>query len=165
MLFVHAVTEQSSALFSGGDSVQLHTAEGYADFLEELEQKFGTTEVVEAVVYPEYAVVGIPVKGEPEHVDSYYYDGSFDEPTSHATREADDPLLDLSAIDGGVLGRLVEQAPEALGVSDPESGYVIVGPWGEPAQIGLSVYSSGPYGSSYLVAATDGHLLDAFPPQ
>jgi hypothetical protein len=38
----------------------MRSAEDYADFLEEVEQKFGTSEVVEAVVYPSTRWSGYP---------------------------------------------------------------------------------------------------------
>jgi hypothetical protein len=161
MLAVASTVGDGSVL--GGDEAALHTASGFDEFVADAREEFGTTRVASVVVYPTYAVVSVPVADEPRHLESVYYDGSFDEPSAGGTRQADDALVDLADIDGNVVAQLVDQAPVALGVPDPTTVYAIVETWGDPAQPALSVYASDSYDNGYLVAAADGHLLDAYP--
>jgi len=147
-----------------GSEPELHEAAGFEDFVSDLEDEFGTTEVQEVVVYPGYAVVYLPVDDEPTHVETVYYDGSFGEPSPSGNRAEDDPLTDVSEVDGAVLATLVKQAPEALAVPDATSVYAIIEPWGDPSQTAFSIHANNEFSESgYLVAALDGHLLDAYP--
>lgn len=146
-----------------GDKPDLQHAAGFDAFVADVADEFGGTEVASAVIYPEYAVVYVPVPDHPGYERSYYYDGEFDEPGSATPRGSDDGLVDLAELDGAVAEQLIAEAPEPLGVPDPDSVYLTLESWGDPAQPAFQVYASGEFGSGYLVAAADGHLLDAYP--
>ena len=149
--------------FIGGGKPDLHHAKDFNAFVSDVKNEFGTTLVAEAVVYPDYAVVYVPVKDHPNYARSYYYDGEFDDPGTSSPRTEGEALVDLADLSGNVAEQLLAQAPEPLGVPDPDTTYLILQSWGDPAQPVFQVYASGEFGSGYLIAAADGHLLDAYP--
>ncbi|HWI44144.1 MAG TPA: hypothetical protein VNS81_11025 [Nocardioides sp.] len=97
------------------------TPEGFADLVDDLHGKVGSTEVFEAVIYPKYAVVDVPLKKGDERQISYYWDGNLSE-SSKST--SDDVPFDLASIDGAVLGSLCHQARSL--VEDPGTCYLII---------------------------------------
>ena len=157
---IGAMTGSSSIV---GAKPRLHEAAGFDALVADIDAEFGSTEVAEVVLYPEYAVVRIPAEDDPTHLEGYYYDGDFDDPNAAGVRATDEPLVDLATIDGSVVEQLIDQAPSPLNVDDPDSTYAIIETWGDPVQPAVAVYASNDYESGYLVAAVDGHLLDAYP--
>ncbi|WP_148615551.1 hypothetical protein [Nocardioides rubriscoriae] len=95
---------------------------GYADLVAAVGRRTGGTQVFEAVLYPAYAVVTVPVDATSARSSSLYWDGAFDDfgPSSTASSER----VDLAEVDPAVLGRLVRRAEKL--VEDPTTTYVIV---------------------------------------
>lgn len=140
----------------------LHTPGGLNGLIEAVRAEFGTTLVGDAVVYPDYAVLEMPVPGSPARALSYYYKGGFDEPTNASTRDPDEPLADLSELDVEAVLGLVAGAPESLAVPDPTSRYLIVRDTGGGAEV--SVYASNEFGESgFLEAHADGSIIGVHP--
>jgi hypothetical protein len=107
-----------SGAFGGG---RPQTAEGFADLVDAVEDEVGTTEVFEAVIYPEYAVVDVPLKPGDEREISYHWDGDLSESTKGTS---DYVPFDLANVDGSLLEGLCDQAEEL--VEDPRVCYLIV---------------------------------------
>ncbi|MFD1531903.1 DUF1707 domain-containing protein [Pseudonocardia aurantiaca] len=98
--------------------VALHTPEGFRRFVEAVRTEFGSSEVVDAMVYADLAYVHVPVPGAPGRVRTYQYEGGFGEPLTADTREADDPLVDLAVYDVEAILGLVAGAGQSLNVEN-----------------------------------------------
>jgi hypothetical protein len=100
---------------------------GLADLVAALEEETGSSTVFEAVLYPAYAVVDVPVDATSGREMSLYWDGDLEESGSRGT--SDDERFDLAEIDADVVVSAVEQARGR--VDDPESWFAIVRAPGE----------------------------------
>lgn len=128
------------------------SVEGYADLVTAVQEQSGGTTAFDAVLYPEYAVVSLPVDGRTQRYRSWYWDGSSLATSSQGT--ASSPRFDMSAVDPAVLVDLVGQV-QGL-VEDPESWYVIVR---APDDDGATMwaYASNEFAeTAYLGARPDG---------
>ena len=92
------------------------------------------------------------------------FDGSFGKPLNQRVRPSpDDPLIDLAAVDSGMLVRLVDSAPKDLDVkkADPEKTYVIFDvSSGKPT---ISVYAGDKYESGYTRYTMTGRVVMRYP--
>lgn len=117
-----AVAAGPGVTLTGGGRPQ--TADGFADLVADIGAEFGTTQVFEAVIYPEYAVVDVPLNPanpNDERELSFYWDGTLSE-SSRGT--SDYAPLDLAEIDGGLFEGLCDEARGL--VEDPGVCYLIV---------------------------------------
>ncbi|MGP3936389.1 protein kinase domain-containing protein [Nonomuraea sp. KM88] len=177
------VTEPSDREPSGGDSSgrrptasgspsagtqaakeNLLTTAGVRAMIAKVKPVIGGTKVVKMVVYPEYASVDVPVKGDPEIYRSFSYrDGEVSQ--SPMGGKVRGPTVDLSTYNWDALPALVRKATKDLGVPKPTSRYVIVDPdYGfDGIRQALLVYASDGIRSGYLVANRKGKVLRMFP--
>jgi len=95
---------------------------GLADLVGEIEAQTGSSEEFEAVLYPTYAVVDVPVDPRSGREASYFWDGELREWGSKGTTDSE--RFDLGTIRPRVVVGLVEQAKAR--VEDPSSWYAIV---------------------------------------
>ena len=141
----------------GVGEVNALSAEGYAELIADLEEETGSSTVFEAVLYPKYAVLQVPVDDTTTRYEYRYWDGSLDEASSKST--TDYSRFDLRDVDPEVIVGLVEEARSR--VEDPTSWYAIVrmpddeydnGTW-------ISAYASNEYGESgYLGGDQAGNI-------
>ncbi len=102
------------------DDSEPQTADGFAEMVDELGEETGGAEVFSAVIYPEYAVLDVPV-GEDDRYVGYRWDGSLSETTKSTS---DDVRFDLADIDPSGFADMCEEA-EGL-VDDPGDCYLII---------------------------------------
>ena len=156
-----SAVQGSSVLAPGEDpgigQVNTMSREGYAELIEDLEAETGSSTVFEAVLYPGYAVLQVPVDETTNRYGYRYWDGSLDEPSSKST--TDYARFDLRDIDPDVVVALVDEARSR--VEDPESWYAIVRMPDDEYDAGtwISAYASNEYGeSAYLGGDREGTI-------
>lgn len=123
--------------------------------VEALKQQTGTTTFVEMRVYDAYVIASVPTAPGARTVDSWQYRGGVAKRSGPAgTVKADDPLMDMAALDWDALPALLDQSKKELGVDNPSSRYLNVSPWlHAPA---IRPYLSDEYGQGgYVLAGTD----------
>lgn len=132
----------------GIGQVNTMSEEGYAELIADLEDETGSSVVFEAVLYPGYAVMQVPVDETTNRYEYRYWDGSLDDASSKST--TDYTRFDLRGVDPEVIVGLVDEARSR--VEDPTSWYAIVrqpddfdnGTW-------ISAYATNEFGeSAYL---------------
>ena len=128
--------------------------EGYAALVDAVQAESGGTKAFDAVLYPAYAVVSLPVDGRTKRYESWYWNGSSMSTSSKGT--ASGPRFDLAAVDGAVVVDLVDQVQQL--VDDPTSWYAIVrAPDTDGAMIWA--YATNDYSeTAYLAAKRDGTI-------
>jgi hypothetical protein len=142
----------------------LHTPTGMRAMIAKIKTAIGGSKVVRLTVYPTYASVDAPVKGDPEIYDRYdYRDGEVTRsgPGSKVTT----PVVDLDKYNWDALPALLKAADKDLGVTKPTTHYVIVDPdyaFASPRQV-LLVYVADSYRSGYLVANLQGKVVKKYP--
>ncbi|GAB3760201.1 serine/threonine-protein kinase [Microlunatus parietis] len=148
-------------------TVSLHTEKGMEQAIRALKKKAGTTRFSRVVVYPDYAVADVPVKGRKGAIDRYSYrDGVAEQSTSsNAGREV--KAVDAARIDWSILPSLMKQANNRLNLKKPENRYLILDGTGiftdgEPV---IMVYLTDKYGGGYLTADLDGTVIEVNPAQ
>ena len=87
------------------------SGEGLDELRSDLRERTGGTAVFRAVVYPEYAVVAVPVDATSQREESYYWDGDLDDGGSKGT--STQTRIDLADVDSRVLGRRRDQGQAA----------------------------------------------------
>lgn len=137
------------------DELNLFSPAGYADLLADMQEDFGSTVAFDAVLYPTYAVLDLPVDATSQRQQSHYWHGAFDDPGSKSL--AGEERFDLADVDPAVVIRLVERVRSR--VEDPISWYAIVhAPRPDDGSV-LQVYASNEYGeSAYVLATIDGTI-------
>ncbi|WP_197025870.1 DUF1707 SHOCT-like domain-containing protein [Nocardioides sp. URHA0020] len=135
---------------------QVLTDEGYDDLVAAVEDEIGSTSVFDAVLYPSYAVVSLPVDATSSRESSYYWDGD-DLRANNSKSTSSDPRFDLTLVDGAVLVDLVDQVRQL--VDEPSTWYTIVrAPSADRAMVWA--YASNEYGeTAYLGATRDGTVV------
>lgn len=106
----------------GDDEPQ--SANGFDALVADLDEETGSTTIRRAVIYPDYAVLTVPYDVDDpadERELSYYWDGSFGDPTKGT---GDALPFDLATVDGTVLDGLCPQVEEL--VEDPETCYLVI---------------------------------------
>ena len=106
----------------GRGEVNVMSVEGFADLVAAIEEETGSSTVFEAVLYPGYAVVDVPVDATTNREHSYYWDGDLEETGSKST--TDYRRFDLADVDANVVVSIVDQARAK--VEDPQSWYSII---------------------------------------
>jgi len=145
---------------------ELHTVDGYRTFVEAVREKFGSSTVVEAVLYPDYASVTVPVDGSPNRVERWYYRTGFDDNTvQRSTRSSSEQVdVDLADVDAARLVEHLVEAPKALNVADSTNRYAIIGRQPAGADVGYAIYVSNEYSESgYWRFTLDGREQDRRP--
>ncbi|MFC4122524.1 serine/threonine-protein kinase [Nonomuraea zeae] len=142
----------------------LHTPAGIRAMIAKVKLAVGGSKVVRMAVYPTYASIEAPIKGDPELYDRYdYRDGEVTR--SGIGGKVDKPMVDLDKYNWNALPALFKTANKDLGVPKPSSRYFIVDPdyvFTTPRQV-LLVYVSDGYRSGYLVANLQGKVIRKYP--
>lgn len=129
------------------------TVEGYAAMLDDLEEETGGTEVLSAVIYPDYAVVEVPLGPGDRRYDSYRWDGGLSE--SSKGNSPDDVPFDLRDIDPAPFEAMCGDA-RAL-VPDTLTCYLVVERPEDGDRGWISAYVSNDYGQGgYIEYDLDG---------
>lgn len=148
------------------EDTDLTTPEDFADLVAAYEAKFETTDTLRAVIYPDYAVLEVPLRGSaPRHETWVYRDGSWTESGSASANSSDTGLVDLGDVDAAALAGSVRAAIETLNVEKPDNRYFIIDHSTtfetEPM---ISVYLSNKYGESgYLLTTLSGAVVATHP--
>ena len=145
--------QEATDLDEAGPSDVL-SVDGYGDLLAAVQEQSGGSTAFDAVLYPEYAVVSLPVDDRTKRYRSWYWDGRSLATSSQGT--ASSPRFDMEDIDPAVLVDLVEQVQGR--VEDPTSWYVIAR---APDDSGAMVwaYASNEFAeTAYLGARPDGTI-------
>jgi hypothetical protein len=160
---VNGLDDGLDGVFDSGEKPDLHSAGGFDDMLDALRAETGGgTTVMQAVLYPEYAVLTIPADETTKRYYSYYYDGDLRK-TSQGT--TDSKRFDLATIDPAVMVKLIDKAKTET-VEDPTMVYAIIeapdqysnGAW-------FSVYASNSFSESgYFTADKDGKIIQEYVP-
>ena len=141
----------------GENGVNVHTIDGFNDFVAAVKQETGSTTVFDAVIYPRYAVTSIPESPTGKRYTSWYWDG-------HSLTQNDfknttnDPRIDLATVDPSVMITLLEDVRGRI--EEPTSWYVSIdsiAATGSGTQ--LAVYASNEYGEgAYVLADLEGNI-------
>lgn len=137
----------------------LHTPAGLRAFIDGVRAEFGTTEIVDLTVYPDYAVLDMPVAGAPARAQSYNYRGGFDLSGSSGSRDPDQPLTDLAALDVEKILGLLAGAGQTLNVDDPTVRYLVVGDDGSGPRVAVYATNNDTGEAGYLEAEPDGTII------
>lgn len=140
------------------EKLALHTADGFEEFLTLTKDRFGTTLVESAVLYPDYASVNLATKDDRRRTERWYFAKGYEGEPSKGTRREDDPLIDMAQVDTTALVRAIKRAPAVLGVEDVDTTYVILTDWQK--QPAFMVYVSNEYHETgYWTFTLDGKEL------
>ncbi len=136
-------------------TLQLHSADGFTEFVAATKSAFGTTTVQSAAIYPDYASINVVVPDNPRRTERWTFRQGYAGTPSKSTRQADDTVIDMSAINIPALMDAVKRAPDDLNVAEVKSIYIVLdGRNGAPS---MSVYVSNEYNESgYYVFTLDG---------
>ncbi|NRQ35810.1 serine/threonine protein kinase, partial [Nonomuraea sp. NN258] len=144
--------------------VDLLTPQGVRTAIAALKPVMGGTKVFRAVIYPEYAMVDAPVKGDEHAIDVFSYRDGQAKLDRHGSTSRDAPV-DLMKFDWDVLPALLRKADQDLGVRKPKSRYLIVDTSVDFSGVRetVRVYVSDDHRSGYLVANTRGKVITMYP--
>lgn len=131
------------------------SATGYADLLDAVREQTGGTVAFEAVLYPAYAVVELPVDTTTNREEYWYWDGR-DLSRNDSKSTSTWPRVDLASVDPDVIVALVGQVQQ--NVEDPTSYYAIVRAPDDDRAV-VWAYATNEYGeTAYLGARRDGRV-------
>ncbi len=149
----------SGANVFGLGQPKMWTVSGLEAFVDDLDDEFGTTEVVEAYLAENFATVEVPVDGDASRTITYKYDGGFTE-SRKGTRPADESegLIDLRELDAETTLALLPDAPAMAGLPDGEVSAILImlayGPDSEVADVPeVSVHVETEFGETGSVRA------------
>ncbi|GAA5145925.1 hypothetical protein GCM10023340_16050 [Nocardioides marinquilinus] len=133
---------------------------GLADLVDAVRTERGGTEVFDATLSSEYAVLDLPVDATTRRYESWYWDGELRSNDARGTARYG--RIDLATLDAAVVRRLLTRVARL--VEDPTSTYVIVR---GPSELGLpddgirvSAYASNEFGeTAYLAADARGRVI------
>ncbi|MEV7398739.1 DUF1707 domain-containing protein [Aeromicrobium sp. NPDC092404] len=143
------------------DRLELHTAEGFEQLVELTRNKFGTTRIDSAAIYPDYASITIVTKDDPRRTENWYFAKGFGGEPSKGSRTADAPTVDLASIDATAYAKAIKRSPTVLGVEDVNSTYAVVR--AENGQPAFSVYVRNEYNENgYWTFSADGTEIERY---
>lgn len=132
----------------------LHTADGWTALVAAIEEESGSTSVYDAVVYPEYASLGLDGDGAVER--RLYRNGGWQEGFAART-PVHGALVDLDDIDPATWATLPDKTAQHFKIANPSGTYVIVNAFTGTPQI--MVYVQSDSGSQYRAYGLDGRPL------
>ena len=144
---------------------QLHTADGLNALFGTIRSKFGDTMGYRLVVYPDYAVLTRDDPQNPRHTKGYLYrDGNWKDWGSESRATSFDFVADLGKFDVAAVIAQLNGAPQALGITNVKSTYLIV-EGADGGAVHLSAYASSNIGDSgYIELNPDGSVKKLHPP-
>lgn len=138
------------------EGVNVLSREGYRDLVRAVRSTTGSSDAFEAVVYPGYAVLTLPVDRSSQREDRWYWDGELESLDSKGTSSYQ--RLDLASVDADVMVRLVKRVRRS--VDQPTSWYAILRAPDPDDGSSIRVYASNEYNeSAYLSAKRDGTVV------
>jgi hypothetical protein len=118
----------------------LHTTPGFEKFVALTRNRFGTTLVESAVLYPDYASVNVATAANHRHTERWHFGAGYEGDPSKGTIPAGTTLIDMSKVDARALVKAIKRSPEVLGVEDVDTTYLVLEAWeGRPA---MAIYVS-----------------------
>ncbi|MCD2190191.1 DUF1707 SHOCT-like domain-containing protein [Actinomycetospora soli] len=142
--------------------VDLHSEAGWRRMVDDLVAARGSAQVYDLVLYPGYAVLELPVPGEPARAHRVSYRGGVGTPDA-TTLDPEDPAVDLAGVDPRPLLALLAGVDRSVGVRDADSRYLAVDTDPEEGTT-VRLYASNAYSESGHVAARpDGTVLAVHP--
>lgn len=140
----------------GENGVNVHTIDGIEEMVAAYEEKTGSTEAFDATIYPRYAVLSAPEAPTGKRYRNYYWDGRTMVAQDFKST-TDDPRVDLSAFDPGIMLTLLEDVRGR--VEDPDSWYLSLGSDPITGNPQISAYASNDYSEgAYILATADGTI-------
>lgn len=133
----------------------LQTADGWSALVAAIKEESGSTSVYDAVVYPEYASLGLDGDGAVER--RLYRGGGWQEGFEARTPVVGS-LVDLADIDPELWAELAAATAQHFQIADPTGTYMIVNAYTGTPQI--MVYVQSENGSQYRVYGLDGSPLN-----
>ncbi|MEV0079737.1 DUF1707 domain-containing protein [Nocardia neocaledoniensis] len=144
----------------------LTTGNGFAHFLADYRAKYGSTEVDELTLYPDYAIVERKAD-RPGKQDEQIYRGSFKPFGSQGSRTPDTKSFDLATVDLARYARLMSGAPVTTRVPGGWVSHVLVRfepGGGKDAEPEISIYvKNDAEVSGYLKIRLDGEPIAVHP--
>ncbi|MCW2831822.1 MAG: hypothetical protein JWP31_2514 [Aeromicrobium sp.] len=111
---------------SPGRDPRLLTTGGLTRLRAALRADQGSTRYVGGVIYPGYASIELPVKGDPDVSRRAYFNGALAISPSTTPRADGSRSADLRDLDARALAKAVRRAPRVLGVTNPTATYVVL---------------------------------------
>lgn len=141
------------------------TGPGIRAFLDLYRSTYGTTEVVDLVLYGDYVIVSVPVPGKARHEGLLYRnDSGF---TDFGGIRANTPgtrIIDVAKLNLRALLRNIERARATLDVEDPTTTYVVIRHFASSEAPDVNIYVSNEFRESgYLATTMDGQVERAYP--
>lgn len=138
------------------NGVNVHTIDGYEEMVGALEEAAGTTEVIDATLYPRYAVVSVYENETGKRYRNYYWDGQTMVLQDYKST-SDDPRVDLRQFDPSIMITLLEDVRGR--VEDPTSWYLSLGSDSITGTPQIAAYTSNDYSEgAYVLATPDGTI-------
>lgn len=155
---------QSEEPDAEGEPFQL-TAEGIRSFIGVYRAKFGTTRATDATLYPDYAVVQVPVPGKKRHSGWLYRDGEWRDFGGVSADFPGTQPIDLAKLDVAALMRNIGKARRTLNVEDINTTYVTMNFRPDFDEVpNVNIYVSNEFRESgYLATTLDGKVERAYP--
>jgi hypothetical protein len=104
---------------------ELLTRNGFAKLRNDMQAKIGSTRYLSAVIYPDYATIEVPITGDPDHSQRWFYNGSFPYNPIETPRRAGSKAADLNNVRVTALTSAILRAPAQLHVRDADRTYLI----------------------------------------
>jgi hypothetical protein len=152
----------------GTAPTDLLTAEGLRTTVAKIKAASGGEKFTSLAVYGQYAIAGVPVKGNPELYDSYRYDAGADVAVKSGpggTVMSGEVPVDPDLYDWDAVPALLAKAARTLKVPSPTARYVVVQPASTVFDTDpyLGVYLADAYGSGHLSATVGGKVINTYP--
>ena len=150
-----APSSEAATDSTGSPAAGLHTAAGWRAFVAAVKKESGTSEVYDAVIYPEYAAVALVAEDGAER--RVFREGSFLDSFRVHTEATGSPV-DLARIEPEVISKLPQTTADRLGVAKPTDPYMIINAL--PSDPRILVYIQANGGSQYRIYELDGTPVD-----
>ncbi|MFC5060592.1 DUF1707 SHOCT-like domain-containing protein [Actinomycetospora atypica] len=144
--------------------VNLHSEEGWRRLVGDLQDSQGSALVHRVLLYPGYAVLELPVPGEPARSRSYTYRGGLGSSNSASSHDPQEPPVDLAAIDPRPLLALLAGVDRSVNVRDVTTRYLSLEDDGDGDGPVAAIHASNEFNESgYLSARPDGSIVGVWP--
>jgi len=104
---------------------ELLSRNGFVKLRNDMNDKIGSTRYLSAVIYPDYATIEVPITGDPDHSQRWYYNGRFPYNPIESPRRPGAKVADLATVRVTALVSAIQRAPAQLNVQDADRTYLI----------------------------------------
>lgn len=104
---------------------ELLTRDGFVKLRTDMQDKIGSTRYLSAVIYPDYATIEVPITGDPDHSQRWFYNGSFPGNPIETPRRPGAKSADLADVRVMAMVSAIQRAPAQLNVRDADRTYLI----------------------------------------